>query len=161
MIKTEHDATTGSFRLTLQPNASLTARESRLIVAVILCGMGTIGVIFAMLGAWPVLPFAGLEWLLLAWCMNRRLQVGAVREVITLSDNHLLWERGRDKPESSRSLQPAWVALDWVRPDNRNHPGRLYLRSHGRRLEIGSFLTENERETLAAELKKLLSDNRN
>jgi uncharacterized membrane protein len=123
--------------------------------------MGAIGIAFTLLGAWPVLPFAGLEWLLLAVCMRWSLHRNAIQEVITLTDGILLWEQGRERPERHYQFHRAWVALDWVRPDNRHYPKRLFLRSHGRKLEIGSFLTDSERETLALELTKILSDDKN
>lgn len=161
MITTEHDAASGLRRIVLRANASLTVREVHRILAVILLFMGMIGVFFTRLGAWPVLPFAGLEWLLLAICMKWTLARNAMQEVITLADGLLLLERGKVKPEQTYRFHCAWVALEWVRPDNRHHPNRLFLRSHGRSVEIGSFLTDSEREALAQELKKMLFDDRN
>lgn len=161
MITTEHDAGTGQSRIVLTANRSLTRRQAYLFLAVALLFMGTIAVAFSVLGAWPILPFAGLEWLLLAFGMKWTLDRNSMQEVITLLDDALLWEKGRVEPELSCRFLRAWVAVDWTRPDNRNHPNRLYLRSHGRKVEIGSFLTDTEREELALELVKILSDNRN
>ncbi len=158
MIKTEYDALSRRYQIILTANASMTPRQMHVVLGCVLFFLGTTGFVFLTLGAWPVLPFAGLEWLLLAYCMRRTLDGCSLQEVITLSGDVLVWEKGRAKPEVSQRFQRAWVALEWSRPDNRHHPCRLYLRSHGRKVEIGSFLIEGEREALASELSRLLSD---
>ncbi|MGI9213819.1 MAG: DUF2244 domain-containing protein [Methylococcaceae bacterium] len=158
MIKTEHDAVAGHYRIVLTANASMTQAQSRVFLAAALAFLLGTGVAFAMLGAWPVLPFAGLEWLLLAYGMKKTLDQTGIQEVLTLSDGSLLWERGRIKPEVSTRFPCAWLVLEWSRPDNRNHPRRLFLRSHGHKLEVGSFLTDDEREILALTLGQLLTD---
>ncbi len=159
MIKTEQGVPGRQHRIILTANASMTARQMHFFLAIALLFLGMTATGFVMLGAWPVLPFAGLEWLLLAYCMRKTLDRNALREVITLADDVLIWEQGRLEPERSLRLQSAWVALEWGESRNRNHARRLFLRSHGRRTEIGAFLTEDERETLAATLTRLLSDN--
>jgi len=159
MIKTDHDASGRCYRIILTANASMTPRQMRVVLGCVLLFLCTVGMGFLLLGAWPVLPFAGLEWWLLAWCMKKTLDSSRQQEVITLSDGVLTWEKGHSTPEVSQRFQCAWVALEWSTPDNRNHPRRLYLRSHGRKVETGSFLVEGEREALASELSRLLSDN--
>lgn len=161
MIKTEHDALTGHDRIVLTANASMTQPQTVVFLAVVLACLLGLGVAFAMLGAWPVLPFAGLEWLALAYGMKKTLDQTGIQEVLTLSNGTLIWERGRIRPETSTRFPCAWLVLEWSRPDNRNHPRRLFLRSHGQRLEVGSFLTDDEREILAQTLGQLLTDHQN
>jgi uncharacterized membrane protein len=47
-------------------------------------------------------------------------------------------------------------ALNSRRPDSPLHPSRLTIESHGRRCEVGSFLTEQERRGLAQRLTRLI-----
>ncbi len=119
--------------------------------------MGSISAVFATAGAWLVLPFAGLEWLLLAYCLHLSLNDSAQQEVITISDAMVKVEKGRDRPEQVYRFQRAWVMLNCVQSPIKGRPSRLSLRLHGKEVEIGRFLLEPERQALARELKVLLN----
>jgi uncharacterized membrane protein len=158
MVDSERDATTGERRIILRPNASLTPRQAWLLLAAIALVMASIAGGFAMLGLWLVLPFSGAEWLLLAYCLWLSFRTGSVREVITITEAVVLVEKGRGKPEQTYRFQRAWVSLDWVKPSVKGHPSRLSFRLHGKKIEVGRFLVESEREALARELQQILLD---
>jgi uncharacterized membrane protein len=160
MVESERDATTGCRRIVLRPNAALTKRQVYVLLAGFALAMGAIGVGFATLGAWLVLPFSGAEWLLLVYCFKLSLRDCSVREVITITDVSVQLERGRVKPEQTFHFQRAWIALDWVKSPINGYPSRLSFRSHGKEIEVGRFLMESEREALARELQKILFDDR-
>jgi uncharacterized membrane protein len=160
MVETGQDASTASLRLILRPNSSLTPRQ----VAFLLAGIGTvmamIGTGFAVMGLWPVLPFAGAEWLLLVYCFRLTFRACSVQEVITITEGLVLVEKGHRQPEQTYRFQRAWVMLDWSRPPLQGYPSRLLFRLHGTEVEVGRFLVESEREVLAHELQKILSVHR-
>jgi uncharacterized membrane protein len=158
MVESEHDATTGSRRIILRPNASLTPREAGAFLAAAALVMGSIGVGFAVLGLWLVLPFSGAEWLLLAFCFRASFRSNSVREVISIDESSVVVEQGRGRPERTHRFQRAWLALEWARPSYPGHPSRLFFRLHGRQVEVGKFLPEAEREDLARELQQLLAN---
>ncbi|WP_240342545.1 DUF2244 domain-containing protein [Methylococcus sp. EFPC2] len=118
--------------------------------------MGSIAIVFAQIGAWLVLPFSGAEWLLFVYCLRSSVKSSSVCEVITITDSLVRVEKGRNKPEQSWRFQRAWVALDLIRSARRGHPSSLQLRLHGKCVEIGGFLVEDERKTLARELRNWL-----
>lgn len=122
--------------------------------------MASIGVGFAVLGLWPVLPFSGTEWLLLAYCFMLCRKNCTVCEVITITDAAVLLEKGHHQPEQSYRFQRAWVKLDWLRAPVAGHPSRLAFRLHGKHVEFGRFLVESERVALARELQRILSSDR-
>ncbi len=157
MVKSEHDAETGEKTIVLRPNGSLSRRQSLALLVFCALLMGTIGGVFAALGAWLVLPFSGLEWLLLAYCLRLSLKQSAQREVIIISDALVRVEKGRARPEQTYKFQRAWVTLNWVESPIRGRASRLSLRLHGKEVEIGRFLVESERQALAKDLKVLLS----
>ena len=158
MVESEHDAATGGKTIVLRPNRSLSRRQSFALLAFCALLMGSIGAAFALLGAWPVLPFAGLEWLLLAFCLHLSRRQSAEREVITITDALVRVEKGRDsRPGQAYQFQRAWVRLAWIEPRALGRPSRLSLQLHGLEVEIGRFLVESERRALARELKVLLS----
>ena len=160
MVDSEQDAITGEKRLILRPNAALTGRQISWFLAGTALVMGGIAGSFAVLGLWPILPFSGAEWLLLAYCFRLSFRQSSVCEVITVTETSVVVERGRGRPEETYRLQRAWVSLDWARPEVKGRPSRLSLRLYGKRIEIGRFLAESEREALARELKIILC-NRN
>ncbi len=158
MVEAEHDAETGGkTTIILRPNGSLNRRQGWALLAFCAVLMGTVGAVTAAFGAWLVLPFSGLEWLLLAYCLRLSLRQSAQREVITITDAQVLVEKGRGHPEQSYTFQRAWVTLAWIEPPIRGRPSRLALRLHGKEVEIGRFLVESERQALAKDLKILLS----
>lgn len=107
---------------------------------------------WALVGAWLVLPFAGLEALALAAavvCHGRR--VGDF-ERIRLSGSSLLVEVGERGAVRRYEFNAAWVRLV-ARDEGR---GRTVLRYRGRELEIGRHLGEGERRKLVRELLRRL-----
>ena len=157
MVESGHDADTGEKTIVLRPNGSL--NRSQALSLLVFCGllMGTVGGFSAAAGAWLVLPFSGLEWMLLAYCLHLSLRQSQEREVITITNDLVRVEKGRDKPVQTYQFQRAWVMLDWMQSPIRGRPSRLTLRLHGKEVEIGRFLVESERQVLARELKVLLS----
>jgi len=156
MVESQQDDAGGERRLILKPNASLTRREAGYVLLAVALVMASIAGGFATLGLWPVLPFSGAEWLLLAYCFRLSFKASAVREVITITDATISLEKGRNRAEETYRFQRAWVSLDWVKPAIPGHPSSLFFRLHGKAIEIGGFLAESEREALARELRQIL-----
>lgn len=156
MVDSERDAITGGRRIVLRPNVSLTRRQVGLFLAVVGLVMAAIAGGFAILGLWGILPFSGAEWLLLAYCFKLSFQGSLVCEVITITEAWVIVEKGRERPEATYRFQRAWVSLDWTQPQIAGHPSRLSFRSHGKQVEVGRFLVESERATLARELRQIL-----
>ena len=152
MISEELD-THGRRRFVIRPNRSLSWRGNLTFIGVMGVLLSAIATTFALRGAWPVLPFAGLELAALAaglYWVARRL---SLREVITVDDGHVTVERGRRRPELRARFPRAWLRVELEGGRGPLAPRRLVLRSHGRALEIGALLTEAERERLAARLR--------
>ena len=63
----------------------------------------------------------------------------------------------RDREHSTQLVFPRhWAQVKLRRPASRLHPSRLTIESHGRRCELGSFLTEAERRGLAMRLQNAI-----
>ena len=121
-----------------------------------------IAAVAAVLGFWPVLPFAGAEMLLLGWALRANMQRRFERESIHITDAEVIIEhcpslRGHADP--SRVVFPRhWARVKIRRPKSLLHRAQLVIESHGRTREVGKFLTEEERRQLAAELRQLIGD---
>ena len=156
MVESEHEAATGWARFILTANCSMTWGQTLTFLALAGLVMASIGVGFALLGLWLVLPFSGAEWLLLAYAFKVSVDKSRLREVLTIDDATVRLERGRDAPEQVYQFQRAWLTLDLIEAEYGGHPSRLALRSHGKQVEIGGFLVEAERKQLLHELRKIL-----
>ncbi len=140
------------FHAELRPNrsAGLSVANNVLIFLLVVFVPTAIG--FTLAGAWPVFGFLGLELVLLYGALRLNLRSSRVVETIAVTRSRLTVHRrnpwGRDQ---SWSLQPQWLNVD---ADRR---GRLELRSQGRILALGAFLTRAERVALADKLQRALA----
>jgi len=144
------------FSIEIRPNCSLTVRGARLFFASACVVPFGIGGFLALKGFWPILPFGGLEMLLLAWALKVSLERRFHSQTITVTDSDVRIESlVRDRSE--RVVFPRhWAQVKLRRPAARLHPSRLTIESHGRQCELGSFLTEAERRGLALRLARVI-----
>lgn len=145
-----------SQRIEIAPNCSLTPRSAMLFF-VPLCGVSlSIAGIFTTRGFWPVLPFAGLEMVVLAWALQASLRRRLQSETITLSEAEVAVEARNGSRHAKAVFPRHWARVKLRAARSPLHPSSLTIESHGRACEIGAFLTENERRGLAARLKHLI-----
>lgn len=137
------------FSLIMKRNCSMSPQALAGLLIVTACLSFAIGIGFALFGAWPVLPFVGLEVVALAAAFYVNGRHATDYERIAMQDGALLVEiRDADRIEARR-LNPRWVSLvaGWPMRDL-----RLALRSEGQDIEIGRHLDESGRAALAREL---------
>ena len=79
----------------IRPNRSLSVRQAIQVYAVIAVTCLGIAVFYALHGYWPVLPFAGLEVLVLGVAFYLTLRRSAMREVISIDSEIVKVEKGR------------------------------------------------------------------
>ncbi len=139
------------FSLVARRNNSLTSTGRLLVFAFIFIVSIGIALAFAALGAWMILPFAGLEMLVLYLAFRwvdrhardyERIEIGGERLEVEI------FEAGRTQ---QHEFNPRWAQVV-VSGDG----SRLALRSHGRELAIGRYLNDEQRLKMARELKRQL-----
>ncbi|MBL8516286.1 MAG: DUF2244 domain-containing protein [Betaproteobacteria bacterium] len=135
------------------PNRSLTPAGRWVWLGMIGGMVAVIALGFAWAGIWWVLPFAGLELGLLVWAFNRIAVGDSDFESLDLQESEWAYQARRGGREVSVS-----GALSWLRVEQRRTRGRLVvgLCYAGRRYELGSFLSEDQRAGLARELAGLI-----
>ncbi len=137
-------------------NYSMSWRENKIVIASLAIVSFGIAGAFAMQGLWVILPFAGLEIILLTvilyWCGLRATRC----EVISIDENYVTIEVGRRKMRQLHRFQTAWTSVELYVPAMPNRQSRLVMRSKGKELEVGSCLTNQERESLAKSIRKAL-----
>ena len=145
------------FSALLTPHRSLN-RTGFLVLMGFVCAISFIaGLMFLMMGAWPVLGFFGLDVLAIWWAFRINFRTGRAREEITVTPSEL-----RVRRTSHRGHVVEWVLNPlWVRLDQKTHAEfgieRLYLVSRGRRVSIGSFLGADEKASFAKALLAALA----
>jgi len=138
------------------PNCSLTVSGARVFFGIACIAPCGIAAILALKGFWPVLPFAGLEMALLGWALSAGLQRRFHSQTITVTDADVSIDT-RVRARCEHVVFPRhWAQVKLRRPAARLHPSRLTIESHGRRCELGSFLTEEERRGLALRLQRVI-----
>ena len=110
------------------------------------------GMIFLMIGAWPIFGFFGLDVLLVYWAFRINYRRALAYEEVMVTPTEL---RVRKVSHRGRSAEWTFNPL-WVRLDRESHDEfgieRLFLVSRGRRLPIASLLGPQEKESFAAAL---------
>jgi uncharacterized membrane protein len=144
--------------LELSPRRSLTPRTARVFILVVASTTFGVAGLFTALGYWPVLPFAGLEIALLVWAVRASMRSGLERETITITADSVTIEHRGHGSEWTSVFPRHWARVTLHAPLAALHPSRLMVESHGRACEVGRFLTEDERRSLAARLKQLVGN---
>ncbi len=103
----------------------------------------------AFLGAWPVLPFAGLEVAVLTWAFRRIAEHDGDFERLEIVGTRVRVQARSGARESGFEGHAPWARLVV-----RDRPGRceLQLRYAGKSVDIGRLLTDERRRHWAAEL---------
>jgi len=79
-------------RIELAPNSSLSPRDAALFFGTLGFVTLAIAVFFVAQGYWPVLPFAGLELVVLFWALAASMRRRHCRERILVSDDEVAIE---------------------------------------------------------------------
>lgn len=148
----------GARRFELAARCSLTPLTARIFIGTMAVGTFSVAGFFTLQGFWPVMPFAGLEIALLIWAVRASMRKGQERETITITGDSVAVIRSTQHGEQSSVFPRHWVKVKLHAPLAALHPSRLTLESHGRALEVGRFLTEDERRGLAVRLKQLVGN---
>src|SRR5262245_21231831 len=110
------------------------------------------GVMFVMMGAWPVMGFLGLDVLLVYWAFRANYRAAAAFEEVTVTPSELRVRKVSHRGEVKEwTLNPLWVRLDRETHEEYGLT-KLFLVSRGRRLPIAGYLAPHEKEDYAAAL---------
>lgn len=156
MVTSKCEQDRAKCRFLIQPNQSLTSYGMAMFFAIALAVSMTIATGFALAGAWPIMPFAGLEMLALGLALRMCARKARRYELIAIDDDRIEIRRAAGGPRESFSFQRYWAQVRLMPPVNRSHASRLLIRSHGRSVEVGSWLDEQERRELASGLQKTI-----
>jgi uncharacterized membrane protein len=108
---------------------------------------------FALVGAWPVLPYSVLELAVLAgafaWCDRHATDW----ERLVVAGDRVVVETGRGRKRERREFNRYWLRVEVE--DGLSRSPRVVLRGGGASCEFGKALPARERLAVARELRQL------
>ena len=154
MVNSSHSAQ--GLVIVARPNHSSSWRNNQLLLLALAVPSLGFALALSTLGAWPVLPFAGLEIAALGTALyrvNRKLQY---RQVITASADAVRIDKGYDHPQHSWRLQRGVAALA-VTPERHPWEGpRISVHGDEVNVPVGEFLARDDCLSLLAMLRREL-----
>ncbi len=148
------------FSAVIRPHRSLSS-TGFLLVMLCLGGCSFIsGVMFLLIGAWPVFGFFGLDVLLVYWAFRANFRAGLAYEVVTVTASELTVRKVNPHGRVREwTLNPLWVRLERIVHQEFGIE-RLFLVSRGRRLAIAGCLSPAEKASFATALSNALGEAR-
>ncbi|SMH55618.1 DUF2244 domain-containing protein [Azospirillum agricola] len=143
------------FDAILHPHRSLGRGGFRTLMGVVILLNLMVAGVFAANGAWPVIPFCGLDVLVLWLAFRVNYRAARQYERVRLTEAELTVQRVHWKaPERRWRFHPHWLR---VSHDERSAEGRqVTLSSHGQSVGVGAFLSPAERTAFARALDEAL-----
>ena len=136
-----------------RPNCSLSAAGRLLFFCVMLLFSAVIAGGFALLGAWLILPFAGLEVLALGLAIYYIGCHANDYERIVISGSSMIVEVRNHKIVHRTEFQRYWVQTV-VLPASGHGKCRVWVRERGREMELGRFADDEGRMALARQIRE-------
>jgi len=140
------------YRVIARPNSSLTPSGRMGVVLALAVFSLTVAFGFVLAGAWLVFPFAGLELLAVAYAFYYIGCHASDYESITIDGDRLAIEQRSYKNVNQIVFHRYWARL--VLRDTPAGEQRLWLRSHGKEVEVGHYMDNEQRLALAQQLQQ-------
>lgn len=137
----------------LRRNCALSPRQVAFFYLTLVIVSLMIGTGFALLGAWLVLPFSGLEMLALGIALVVHGRHATDHERVVLNAESLTVESVSAGHKTVTRLNPYWVQV----VTETGFRTMVFLREQGRRVAVGRHLNDEGRRRFALELKRALA----
>mgnify|MGYP003707216239 CR=1 FL=1 len=148
----DHESEPPIFSALLTPHRSLNRTGFLAVMAFVSAVSFVTGLVFLMMGAWPVFGFFGLDVLVVWWAFKVNFRTARASEEIVVTATELRVRRISHRGHVAEwVLNPLWVRLD-LEADEEFGIERLYLVSRGRRLSVAQFLGPDEKASFAKAL---------
>ncbi len=146
------------FSAVITPHRSL-GSTGFLILMLCIGGVSFVsGMVFLLLGAWPVFGFLGLDVALIYVAFRANFRAAHAYEEVTVTASELTVRKVNPRGRVREwTLNPVWVQLDRIVHEEFGIE-RLFLVSRGRRLSIAAFLGPDEKASFARALSNALGE---
>ncbi|MBT3852271.1 MAG: DUF2244 domain-containing protein, partial [Gammaproteobacteria bacterium] len=144
------ETTENNFLIEISPNYSLRGWSRIIFLSSLTFICLIIGVFFLIMGAGLILPFAGLEVIIVLTCFYLSFRWSQQRELIFITNEKIKLEKGRLIKEQSWEEFRSFVVLE-VETDMYDAQNFCF-QSKGKKFYFGSFLNEDDKLILKNEL---------
>ncbi len=146
------------FAAVIRPHRSLGPSGFRIVMTLCCLAMVVSSIPFIVLGFWPVGGFFGLDLLALYAAFRINYRRARAFEEVVLTPIELMFRQVTHRGHAREwRLNPLWTKLDREQDDEFGLQ-KLALISRGERVVIARDLSPPERETLAADFGRALSE---
>ena len=144
-------------RLVLRPNNSMSWQAARYFLGTLMIISFTMAMAFTALGYWLILPFTGLEMIVLGGCFYYLITRNQTQEVLSFSAEKVVIEVGRNSPEVHHDWPRFFTKVIVQSPKHPWYPSTVTLRYRDQECEVGKFLTAIDKKELIRELRLMIA----
>ena len=145
------------FSALLTPHRSLHRSGFVVVMAAFSAISLATGIVFLLIGAWPVVGFLAVDVLAIYWAFRINFRSARAYEEILITPSELHLKRVSHRGHVMEwACNPLWVRLDQV-VHQEFGVERLYLVSRGRRVAVARFLGPDEKASFAKALTSALA----
>jgi uncharacterized membrane protein len=141
--------------ITLSPNRSATWQQTKWVIAIMVAVVMIIALAWTVVGAWVVLPFAGLEVGLFALLMYKVSLFTHTQQIIYISATSVDIEAGYRKKETLARMSRHHLDIFYSESKNNWELPRVIMCANDQKVIIGEFLNLEDREKLKETLQDL------
>jgi uncharacterized membrane protein len=149
-------------KIIARPNNSLSVEDSVKLLAALAAIALVVALGFLHIGAWLVLPFAGLEIVAFAYAFHSVYLHADDFESITIENDRVVVEKRNVKEITTTVFQRYWAQVnvrDVAMIKGSNGKCGLFISSHGNEVEFGrNFINDEQRSQLARDLRQKLKN---
>lgn len=145
------------FAAELSPHRSLSENGFLILMLVFGGASFAAGIVFWMLGAWPVIGFFGLDVAILYFALRANFRHARAREQISITPSELRFRRITHRGHVVEwTFNPLWVRIEEVSDPDFGMES-LALVSRGRKVSIANVLGPDEKASFARALTLALN----
>ena len=141
-----------TYSITVRPNNSITGKGRTMVVGILAFMSFAVAIAFGLIGAWMVLPFAGLELIAVAYAFYYVHCHANDFESISIEGDAFKVVKSSYRQQKEFSFNRYWVkVITKILPCGDE---LLFISAHGKELEFGGrFMNNEQRVVLAKQLK--------
>jgi uncharacterized membrane protein len=137
-------------------NFSLDARGLLAVVLALAAVTLFLAGLLAWQGFWPVFAIAVIQVALVSWLLVRTWENTWAVETIEIGPEHIRIVTRRYRSHHEIELPTAWTVVETLQPQIVWYDPSIRLRSGNRSVELGRFLTADEKRQLAEQLERAI-----
>ena len=156
MIASRENADGSLVRIRAKSNFSLNARGLLAVIVALASVTLFLAGLLAWQGFWPIFAIAVLQVVLVSWLLVRTWENTWAVETIEIGPERIRIVSQRYRARHEVELQTAWAVVETVEPEIVWYDPTIRLRSGRRSVELGRFLTADEKRQLATQLERAI-----